>query len=252
MIPSLFLRIRMSRSPTSPSVALSLLMLMIVCTKSGGQAQPQTTETDVRPEVDAHLQFTSRLRVLAFTGIEQGVGYPFQQWYAAAAAGYQVLPILTPHLVNIDPDKEHYFLFGGGYEFLRTAQSGKIKHEDRVTLDATPGFRLHGGFLVRNRNWLELRWINGVYSTTYRNRTAVERDFLVHKFRFTPYGSAEFFYDGSSHSWNQKWYTAGIQWPYKRIWMMNTYYRRETCRNCSPADSNVTGVSLNFYFRNSK
>src|SRR5271163_385589 len=252
MIPSVFPGTRMSRSSTLSSVALSLLMLMIVCPRSGGQSQPQTAETEVRPEVDAHVQFASTLRVLAFTGLEQGVGYPFQQWYAAAALGYQVLPILTPHLVNIDPDKEHYFLFGGGYEFLRTVQSGKIKHEDRITLDVTPGFRLRGGFLVRDRNWVELRWINGVYSTTYRNRVAVERDFLVRNFRFTPYGSAEFFYDGSSHSWNQEWYTAGIQWPYKRVWMLNTYYRRENCSTCTPAHWNVAGASLNFYFRNSK
>lgn len=225
-------------------------MLTVFC--SGAEAQSQTTETELWPEVDAHVQLTSSLRVLAFTGLEQGVGYPFQQWYAAAALGYQVIPILTPHLLNIDPDKEHYFLFGGGYEFLRTVQSGKTKHEDRITLDATPSFRLRGGLLIRDRNWVELRWIDESYSTTYRNRITVERDYLVRKIRLTPYGSVEAFYDGSSHSWNQEWYTAGVQVPYKRIWMLNTYYRRENCDNCIPSSWNAAGASLNLFFRNSK
>ena len=243
---------RMPRQTARLTIALISFMLTVLCSGAKAQPQSQTTKTEVWPEVDAHVQLASSLRILAFTGLEQGVAYPFQQWYAAGALGYQVLSIQTPHLVNIDTDKEHYFLFGGGYEFLRTVQSGKTKHEDRITLDATPSFRLRGGFLVRDRNWVELRWIDGSYSTTYRNRITVERDFLVRKIRFTPYGSVETFYDGSSHSWNQEWYTAGVQLPYKRIWMLNTYYRRENCNNCTPGSWNAAGGSLNFYFRNLK
>ena len=211
-----------------------------------------STETQVWPEVDAHLELPAHLRMLAFSGVEQGIGYPYQQWYAAAALGYQFKPILRQHIENIDPDKEHYFLFGGGYEFLRTIQSGKVKDEDRITIDVTPGFRLPGEFLVRDRNWIELRWINGTYSTTYRNMLTVERDFLIRSFRFSPYGSAEVFYDGAKHSWNEEWYTAGIEWPYKRLLMLDTYYRRENCPTCNPSYWNVAGVTLNFYFENRK
>jgi len=249
---SVCLRGEVSLSLASLRIPLILLILMIFCPGAIAQSQPQNTETEVWPEVDAHIQFASNLRLLAFTGLEQGVGYPFQQWYAAAALGYQLMPILTPHMENIDPDKEHYFLFGGGYEFLRTVQLGKIKHEDRITLDGTPSFRLHGAFLVRDRNWVELRWIDGVNSTTYRNRGTVERDFLLRKVRFAPYGSVEAFYDGSSHSWNQEWYTGGVQWPYTRLLMLNTYYRRENCDNCTPKSWNAAGISLNFFLRHSE
>jgi hypothetical protein len=57
---------------------------------------------------------------------------------------------------------------------------------------------------------------------------------------------------GQPHSWNQEYYTVGVQWPYKRVWMLSTYYRREDCSNCTPDNWNVAGASLNFYFRNSK
>src|SRR5579863_2550267 len=155
----------------------TLSVATIFCSAAAGQSQ--TTETEVLPEIDAHVELPSHLRVLAFVGTEQGVGFPLQQGYAAAGLGYQFKPILRSHLQNIDPDKEHYLVFGGGYEFFRTVQSGKLKHEERLVIDVTPGFRTAAGFLIRDRNWIELRWIDGVSSTTYRNRLTIERDFLV-------------------------------------------------------------------------
>ncbi len=101
----------MSYKPVSFSVVLVWAILAIFCSCAPGQSLTASTETQVWPEVDAHLELPAHLRVLAFSGVEQGVGYPYQQWYAAAALGYQFKPILRPHLENIDPDKEHYFLF---------------------------------------------------------------------------------------------------------------------------------------------
>jgi hypothetical protein len=225
---------------------LGMSLSCILCPVSAGQSQ-SVTETLVWPEVDGHLELPSHLRVLVFSGIDKGVNYPFQQWYAAAGLGYQFKPILREHLKNIDPDKEHYFVFGGGYWFLRTDQSGKLKDENRIVIDATPGFRFPAQFLARDRNFTEFRWIDGVYSTTYRNLISLERDFLFHGFRFTPYGTAEAFYDGAKHSWNQEWYTAGAQWPYKHLLMLDTYYRRENCAGCTPANWNVGGVTVHFF-----
>ncbi len=226
------------------------LILVATMITSATRALAQSTETEFWPEVDAHIQFPSHLRLLVFTGLEQGAGYPFQQWYAAGAFGYQFKPILGPHWRNIDPDKENHLLFGGGYEFLRTAQSGAVKHEDRITIEATPGFRATARYLIRDRNRIELRWIDENYSTTYRNMPMVERDFLVHRFRFTPFGTAEVFYDGSKHSWDQEWYTAGVQFPYKRSFMLETYYRREHCATCTPENWNAGGITFHFFFAN--
>ncbi len=236
----------------SLGLSIGLSLALALWSDAACQAQTSSTETEIWPEGDVHIQLHSHLRVLAFAGLEQGIGFPFQQRYSAAALGYQFKPILREHLFNIDPDKEHYLVLGGGYEFLRTAQSGVVHHENRITIDATPGFRVSSRILLRNRNWLELRWIDGTYSTTYRNNIVVERDFLVHDFRFTPYGSAEVFYDGPKHSWDQEWYTAGVQLPSKRRFMFETYYRREHCNTCTPTNWNAAGLTLNFYFGNPK
>ena len=222
-------------------------LVFICCSQAASQSQTSETEALVWPEVDGHLQLPLQMRVLVFSGLEQGDNVPFQQWYAAAALGYQFKPILREHLINIDPDKEHYLVFGGGYEFLRTTQSGRSKDEKRVTVDITPAFRFPAEFLVRDRNYIEFRWIGSTYTTTYRNMLSVERDFLYHGFRFAPYGTAEAFHDGATDSWNQAWYTAGIQWPYKRLLKVETYYRRESCPACQPARWNAVGVTLHLF-----
>lgn len=228
------------------------LLAGVSCLGSLAQSQSDSTETQIWPEADAHVEFLSHWRMLAFGGTEQGIDYAYHQWYGAAGLAYQFKPILRPHLQNIDPDKEHHLVFGAGYEYLWTLQSGKVKKEDRITIDLTPSFRTPGNFLIRDRNWLELRWINGNYQTNYRNMIAVERDFLVRGFRFTPHGNVEFFYDGQSNSWNQEWYTAGVEWPYRHVFMLDTYYRRENCPTCKPAIWNVAGMTLNFYFGSAK
>ena len=224
---------------------------------SGAVAQTSSTEAKWIEQADAHIQFAPQWRVLTFVGGEEGQNYHYDQWYAAAGIGYQFRQFSSlPHLRNIDPDKEYYLVVGVGYEHLDTTSSGKI--ENRVTLDATPGFNFPGDLLVRDRNYFEFRWINGKYSTTYRNRLTLEREFRLGAFRFTPYGSVEAFWDASSHSaegsynnpehvWNQWWYTAGLQIPYQRWFMVQLYYRRENCSTCTPASWNAGGITVNFF-----
>ena len=231
------------------SIALGVSVPSIFCTSAAAQSAG-LTQTEVWPELEAHLQLDANFRALVFAGLQQGFDYPFQQAYGAAGLGYQFKPILKPHRVNIDPDKEHFLLVGAGYEFLRTLQSGQLKDEDRLDIEAIPSFRPVSLLLVRDRNRVELRWINGEFSTTYRNLLSAEGEFSIREIRLSPYVSAEAFYDGSKHFWNQEWYTVGIQWPYRRMFMVDTYYRRENCYSCKPENWNVGGITLNFYFRN--
>jgi hypothetical protein len=95
---------------------------------------------------------------------------------------------------------------------------------------------------------VEFRWVNGSYSTRYRNLVLGEYDITIHAFRISPYASAEAFYNGAYGSWNEEQYTAGIEWPYKKLLMVQTYYLRQNCTTCNPAHLNVGGVTLNLFF----
>jgi hypothetical protein len=222
--------------------------LSITARETAAQTAVPSTEGQFNPEIDAHVEVSPDVSLLSFAGVQDGEGYPYSQWYAAAGMSYRFQRIRSPHLINIDPDKEAYLFVGFGYEYLTTTQSGVTTTENRLALAATPGTRLFGGkLLVRDRNRLELRWVNGKYQTTYRNQLSGEWDFLVGGVRFTPYGSVEAF-DNSRHGWNEWWYTAGVQFPFGgRHWMLDAYFRRQDCSTCTPAHWNAAGLTLNYY-----
>jgi hypothetical protein len=230
-----------------------LTLIAFFCLRTSAQSQSDTTNGEFWPAADFHIQLPDNYRLLGFVESKRGEDFPYQQLDLGIGLGYQWKKIRKPHLKNIDPDKEHSFLFGGGYEYLRTLQAGKnTSYENRLVLEGLPRFRPVSRLLVSDRNRVEFRWVNGVYSTRYRNDLTLEYDITVRNFRFTPYASAEVFYDGATHSWNEEQYTAGLEWPYKRLLMLETYYLRQNCTTCSPAHLNVAGLTLNFYFRNTE
>jgi len=222
-------------------------LLLIMLMGSFASAQSNTVG-EFWPAVDAHVEFTDNWRLLAFVGLKKGEEFAYQQLNAGVGFGYQWKTISKPHLLNIDPDKEHIFVFGGGYERLQTLQSGNPSNENRLVLQGTVGYRLSSRFFVSDRNRVEFRWVNGTYSTRYRNMLFGLYDFKIHEFRFSPYASAEAFYNGAVGSWNEEQYAAGIEWPYKRLLMLQTYYLRQNCTTCNPAHLNVGGLTLNLFF----
>ena len=233
-------------------IIVGLALMMIICAQSFAQSQASGTYGELRPELETHFQLRDNVRLLGFFESENGVDFDYRQLDTGLRLGYQRKEITKPHLQNIDPDKEYTLLLGGGYEYLNTDQLGKTKYENRMMLAGTVGFRPLSPLLIRDRNRVEFRWDNGVYSTRYRNQLTVEYDILIHRFRLTPYAAAEVYYDGAHHSWDEEDYSAGVQWPYKRVLMLDTYYLRQNSSDSLPEYVNVFGVKLNFYFGGKK
>ena len=103
-------------------VALSVALMAGL--SSAALAQSETAE--FWPAVDAHVQLSENVRMLAFVGLKKGEDFAQQELNAGLGAGYQWKKITKPHPENIDPEKEHLFSFGGGYERLDTAA---VRHE---------------------------------------------------------------------------------------------------------------------------
>jgi hypothetical protein len=141
----------MAARSASIKIFLGLLLSTVFHSLAGGQSA-STSANEAWPEADAHAELPSNWRLLSFAGLERAVGYPFTQWYVATGIGRRFKPILREHWRNIDPDKEHFLVLGAGYEYLRTADSGRESHENRVTFNMTPNFRPTARLLLRDRN----------------------------------------------------------------------------------------------------
>ena len=225
-------------------------MLLALGSARDGFAQLPSTGTQGWYTGNVWVQFPGHLRFLGTAELNAGTNYSYDQWIAGGAFAYQWKHInRIDHLVNINSDKESRVVAGLGFEYLWTDKEGKSSGEDRVVLLATPRYRPWGRWLLEDRNRLEFRWVDGDYSTRYRNRVTVERDLLVHAFRFTPYASAELFYDFASGTIDEQQYAVGIQWPYRRLFMVETYYLYQYSHS-SPDNINVFGITLNVYLRN--
>jgi hypothetical protein len=103
--------------------------------------------------------------------------------------------------------------------------------------------------LLSDRNRVDFRWINGVYDYRYRNRLTIARESQAGTFRFTPYAYGELFYHAKNHSWDASESAAGVQFPYKSRFMLDTYWLHEDCSHCAHSSVNMIGVTFNFYLR---
>jgi Protein of unknown function (DUF2490) len=228
-------------------------LIVLVCVSSiltiPTPAFTQTqTASEFWPILNVKFRVHDKWRALAFAGLKKGEENEYQQLNAGFGLGRQLKPILKPHPENVDSDKEHSFVLAGGYERLQTFQSGTMSDENRLALQATLGFRPLSRLLLSDRNRVELRWRNSGYSTRYRNQAHALYDILVGQFHFSPYASAEFFYDGAKGEWSQEQYTTGIEWPFGHKLMLQTYYLRQNSVS-EPAHLNVGGLTLNLNFK---
>jgi len=157
-------------------------------------------------------------------------------------------PILKSHQSYIDEERNHYLVLGIGYEYLHTVQNGSTKIENRIIAEVTPRFPL-GSLLLSDRNRTEYRWVNGAYDFRYRNKLVVSERLHAGAFTYVPYGSGELYYDRNHHAWNQSQYGGGVEFPYKKTLMLDTYLLHQNCTTCSKNPVNMVGATLTFYFR---
>jgi hypothetical protein len=215
-------------------------------------SQTPDTGWETRPKVVAEIDLLPRTRIETWGELEHGVNFSFQRWRTGAIVSRRLKPILKPHRHDINEEKEHHLVFGAGYEHLHTVQNGSLKIENRIITQVTPHYVPGAGVLLTDRNRAEFRWVNGAYDFRYRNKLVLERPLEIHGFVFIPYASGEIYYDRNHHDWNQSQYGFGVQFPYKRLLMVDTYLLHQNCTSCSQNPINMLGLTLNLYFRQPK
>ena len=212
------------------------------------RAQQPETWAELWSEADAFVQLKPVARMNLMGGTRAANESSYLQWFEGAQVNLQLKPVMRDHLPHFDTDKENYFVFGAGYQFWQTTEDQKSpSNENRVLIEVTQRFYPVHRTLLTDRNLVELRFINGEYSTRYRNRLTLERAFLVHSLRFDPYAWGELFYDTRYDSWVQNQYSFGVQFQFKRYWMLDGYYLRQNTSQSTPNHLNVAGLTLNFF-----
>ena len=148
-----------------------------------------------------------------------------------------------------DPDfqKTHLVTMRGGYAYVPSFADENASIEHRGIFEVTSRYPIFGSVLLSDRNRLDFRWINRKYSTRYRNRFRIEHEFEIKKFHFTPYGSAEFYYDTRVHGWNRNEYLFGTEFPFRKRYVIEFYFSRQNNRGTEAVDINAMGWVFQMY-----
>ena len=225
--------------------------LLLLVTAGTVVAQTSGAAREFWPIVQTTFELRPKTRLQVYAEKQSGEDVARTQWKFGVMGSYRMKRLAS--LGDIDDEKNHILTLGAGFEYLRTNDSGSTKIERRMVLQGTPTFSIPGAkLLILDRNRIEFRWVNGVYSTRYRHKTTIQRALKLHQFHFTPYSSGELFYDGKSRSWNENQYAFGVIFPYKKILSLDTYFQRQNCTTCKEPHVNAFGVTLNIFLNLTK
>jgi hypothetical protein len=148
----------------------------------------------------------------------------------------------------LDESKTRTLMVRVGYRYV-FPYGGDGSDEHRGVVEATARYPLTHGVSVSDRNRMDLRSIGGTFSWRYRNRLTVEKDFSIHRFRFTPYCRGEIYYDSRYDKWSRTALIAGSSFPITRHFELESYFEHQ---NDSGGSSNRTvnalGMVANLYF----
>lgn len=141
--------------------------------------------------------------------------------YRDSNAAYQVEQGLT-----FEHQFTDYFLGRIGYRHGASAGDGPFT-ENRLLMEQTFRLRFPSKVIVDARTREDFRWLNTGFSVRLRERLQVQRDVTIGTYTFTPYTSAEVFFDTRYGQFNRYRLTLGSNFPIDKHISVEPYLVRQ-------------------------
>ena len=224
--------------------SLVLASLAILwCLRSSAQT------AQVLPEVDTYFKLSSELRVSFQAKETREAGDPIHAEIGPSLDFYlkPLIRLKKATEFDLDDSKSRPLVFSVGYRYL--PQANNAPATNRMEPVVTFNFPLKGRFLLSDRNRADLDWRNGNFTWRYRNRIQIEKTITLRSYHFSPYASAEFFYQSQFGKWSDTAIYAGCIFPIGKRLEVNPYYEHQNNTGNSPNQQlNQLGLMLNLYF----
>jgi hypothetical protein len=219
--------------------ALPLAMLAAAALPAGAQE----TRQEFRPEIDFYIQQGERMRIQFRGALQQAVNESFSNGTFLGAVEFALRPLFRRELRHQqDVFRRRYVTFRAGYQY-RTSSP-----ENRAIGELTARYPLPGAIVLVDRNRGDFRFVKGqAYSSRYRNRLWVERDFKLRRV-LTPYLFAEVFYDTRFDAWTTRRFALGLQAPVGSKLVVEPYLMRQENSRSTPRRTEAVGLKFNLYF----
>jgi hypothetical protein len=163
------------------------------------------------PEVSAYVGLTPATRLYLDASFVRGED--FRSLDLSGFVDISIQPILRADLWTDDWQRKRYLWARLGYtRVLKAVDGGPTQvTEDRAVVSGYARAELPAEVWLEARARADLRWMQSDYSTRYRLRLEVNREFTVLEHAVLPYFNAEAFYDTRFDGWARALYQGGAE-----------------------------------------
>jgi Protein of unknown function (DUF2490) len=223
-------------------------VFMTFLVMAGVPTAAQDLRRQVQPELDLYINAGEQVRFVFQDEIIEGVQEPYREGHFAFFVDVALRPIFR-RAIRHDPDvfRNRYLTFRAGYQYSTSLASGNSSSENRAILETNARYPIPLGFVIKDRNREEFRFIRGqAFSTRYRNRLWLEHDLKFRTIAITPYVSDEVFFDTRYHAWSANRLIFGLQAPVGKL-VLEPYLQRQHNYQGSTRHIDALGFKLNVY-----
>ena len=202
------------------------------------------------PEVSAFIGLRPEMRVYLDASHARGKESDLASFDGTVALDLSFKPILRPELQSEDWQRNRYLWTRIGYTRVTEVTNGEGKSvaENRGLIALYAKAPLPAEVWLEARARADLRWIGDEYSTRYRFRLEVNREFVVKEHPVLPYFNAEWFYDTRYDDWSRALYQLGVEVTVNKRFRYELYLARQNDRLPQVETLNALGIVAKFYF----
>jgi hypothetical protein len=221
------------RSAASRLAAPAAGALLLSCAAVPALAESAPTRQEVWSELQIQYGLTKNTDVL-------GLANKTRDYSERRTPEVQVGFLVTHRF-------DERFSLGLGYRYGFAPGSDPFE-EHRLLAEQTVRFALPWGVRLSLRTREDLRWLNEGFSIRIRERAKIEREFVIGGYAFTPYASAELYYDTRFDAVSRGRFILGAVFPVTPYLSLDIYGARQSDWKPRTKHVNALGLSVVFSF----
>ena len=209
-------------------------MIAALVGTGGTIAHAQSTQTsEFWPEIDLVYRFSDRTKVIALANIGRD---------RDGGSSYQAE-------IGIAVDHRFTEVFSGrlGYRHAEATDGGSY-FENRLLTEQTFRVPLPAQFMVDFRTRDDFRWLNTGFSVRLRERIQVQRETRIGDYAFTPYASAEVYFDSRYDQFARHRLIVGSNFPVYGPLSIEPYFAHQVDSAPSSVITDAIGLILTAIF----
>jgi hypothetical protein len=226
--------------------ALALAAVAVAALASPARA---ADASELWPELSAFVKLDDTERLYLDASYAKGMESDQRSLDLGAFLDVSLMPVLREELRREDWQRNRYLWTRIGYTRIFKANNGPAEiAEDRGVLALYGRAPLPEDTTVEGRVRADLRWLGGDYSTRYRFRAEVNREFTVAGHTVVPYANIEWFYDTRYHGWSRTLVQAGPEITVNKNFRYEVYLAWQSDRLPKHETLGALGVVAKWYY----